>query len=189
MAVELEAKIKVDSCDSYRERLAGLGANHVYTIIEINRIFDTPDQSLFKKGCGLRIRTCSGTGDVSAASLTFKGPQQAGPFKSREELETHLGDADAAVSILHALGYAAVITFEKRREEWNLDGLSVELDEVPRLGCFVEIEGPDEPSVRRVQQQLGLADKPSISDSYIALLINHARANGLAWDHITFEST
>lgn len=187
MGQEIEAKIKVDSCDPTRERLRALNARHIYTILEVNRIFDTPEKRLFKKGCGLRIRTCTGDGSVPAASLTYKGPQQPGPFKSREELETTLGDPDNTVSILEALGYTPVITFEKHREEWKLDGVVVELDEIPRLGCFVEIEGPDEAAVRRVQERLQLAGERSITDSYIALLINHARANNLPFDNIRFD--
>lgn len=187
MGQEIEAKIKVESCDPTRERLRELNARCIYTILEVNRIFDTPDRDLFKKGCGLRIRTCRGEGAVPAASLTYKGPQRPGPFKSREELETTLGEPDNAVSILTALGYTPVITFEKRREEWELDGVVVELDEVPRLGCFVEIEGPDEAAVHCVQDRLQLGSRTPITDSYIALLINHARANNLSFDTIRFD--
>lgn len=187
MSLEIEAKIKVNSCDGTRDRLRELGARRVYAILETNRIFDTPDQSLFGRGCGLRVRTCTGEGDVPAGTLTYKGPLQPGAIKSREELETTLGEPDAAVAILAALGYRPVITFEKRREEWELEGLLVELDRLPRLGCFVEIEGPDEMSVRRVQERLGLGSESTITDSYIALLIGHARENGLPFERVVFE--
>lgn len=187
MPLEIETKVKVDSCDAARSRLEELGARHVCSVLETNQIFDTPDQALFRRGCGLRIRTCRGEGSVPAATLTFKGPQRPGALKTRDELETPVGDADAAMAILEALGYRAVMTFEKRREEWELDGLTIELDELPRLGCFVEIEGPDEPSVRRGQERLDLDDRPSITATYIALLIDHARQNGLDFSKVTFD--
>lgn len=187
MARELEAKIKVVSCEPVRAKLQTLGAGRIYKVLEQNSIFDTPDQQLFKRGCGLRVRTCAGEGDVPPATLTYKGPQEASTLKSRDEIETHVSDSQATMAILHALGFQPVIAFEKRREEWQLDGLSIELDEVPRLGCFVEIEGPDENTVARMQDKLGLAGEPSIQDSYIALLINHARENGLPFECIRFS--
>ena len=187
MPLEIEAKIKVDSCEPVRSRLKALGARRLYRITETNRIFDTPDQSLFRRGSGLRVRTCRGEGEVPGSTLTFKGPALAGAYKSRNELETQVADAASTVDILAALGYRIVITFEKRREEWYAEGLHVSLDEVPRLGSFVEIEGPDEAGVRRVQERLGLADSPSISRSYIALLIDHARERGLAFESVTFD--
>jgi len=187
VALELEAKIRVDSRDAVRRRLRSLGARWVYEVLETNRIFDTPDQRLFHQGCGLRVRSCRGAGQVPAATLTYKGPPRAAALKSREELETHVGDPDQTGAILQAVGFKPVITFEKRREEWELDGLPVELDEVPGLGCFVEIEGPDEPSVNRIRERLDLADHPTIRESYVALLIDHVRQKGLSRDEIRFE--
>lgn len=187
MSLEIEAKLEVDNCDATRDRLRCLGARWVYTVVETNAIFDTADRQLFARGCGLRVRECKGDGDVPSSTLTYKGAQQAGAFKTRPEFETGLADAAAAKDILKALGYDAVMVFEKRREEWALDGLTVELDEVPRLGCYVEIEGPDEAGVRDLQARLGLGDQPSIRESYIALLIEHARENHLDWHDIRFE--
>jgi adenylate cyclase, class 2 len=186
MTLEIEAKIKVESCEPARERLRELGARQVCSVLEINQIFDTPDRQLFGRGCGLRIRTCCGQGDVPPATLTYKGPQQAGPLKSRPESETGVLDPQSTRAILEALGYSPVITFEKRREEWEFEGLQVALDEVPRLGNYIEIEGPDEQQVSNLQHRLGLGDRPCIRDSYIALLINHARENHLSADRITF---
>jgi adenylate cyclase class 2 len=188
MALEIEAKIKVDSCAGARARLGELGARRVYDVLETNELYDTSDQQLFRRGCGLRIRTCRGEGDVPRPALTHKGPQQAGLLKSRDEIETEVTDPTALGDILKSLGYVPVIIFEKRREEWELDGLKIELDEVPRLGSYVEIEGPDEASVRALQARLGLGGHPSIQDSYVALLIDHARRNDLPWDVIRFST-
>lgn len=186
MPNELEAKIKVDSLDDVRRRLSELAATRVCRVLESNRIFDTADRTLFRAGCGLRIRTCTGDGDVPRATLTYKGPQAESRLKSREEIETGLDDAESASAILHALSYVPVIAFEKRRERWRFERCIIELDELPRLGCYVEIEGPDEAAVNDVQQRLGLADRPTIARSYIALLIDHARANNLPSDRIAF---
>ncbi|MBI4579547.1 MAG: class IV adenylate cyclase [Planctomycetes bacterium] len=186
MPLEIEAKIKVDSFDAVRARLVELGAERLCRVLETNRILDTADRRLLSSGRGLRIRTCEGEGTVPPATLTYKGPQQAGALKVREELETGLDDPAAAIAILGGLGFEPALVFQKRRETWRLPEVTIELDELPRLGCYVEIEGPDEPAVTRTQTALGLAAEPLIRTSYIALLIDHARANGLPHDRVVF---
>ena len=74
-----------------------------------------------------------------------------------------------------ALGLRAELTFEKRRESWKLGDCKVELDELPVLGKFVEVEGPSGEAVEAVRAQLRVADHPHISDSYIAMLMKHVQ--------------
>ena len=186
MPLEIEAKLKVDSHDAVRAGILRAGGQFVSCVTEVNAILDTPDRRLLNAGCGLRVRTCEGEGEVPPATLTYKGPQQTHALKVRDELETPVGDAEATLAILSALGFAPVITFEKRRETWKLHGAKVELDKVPRLGCYVEIEAPDEPTIQRVRAAIGLAGQPSIRSSYIALLVEHASSRGLPADRITF---
>jgi adenylate cyclase class 2 len=59
---------------------------------------------------------------------------------------------------------------EKKRRLWQLGGCSVALDQLPSLGDFVEIEGPDENTITNVQQDLGLADLSHIGKSYAQLI-------------------
>jgi predicted adenylyl cyclase CyaB len=184
--LEIEVKVKVDSHGAVRERLRRAGGEYVCRMTEVNTILDTPDRRLFGAGCGLRVRTCRGEGRVPGPTLTYKGPQHPGTVKIREEVETEVHDAEATVQLLNALGFVPAIVFEKRRESWRLDGAMVELDELPRLGCYVEIEADDEAIIQRVRETIGLSSEPTVTANYIALLIEHARANGLPFDHITF---
>ena len=48
--------------------------------------------------------------------------------------------------------------------------MQVALDELPLLGAFVEIEGPDSDTIGQVQAMLGLADVPHTADSYACLI-------------------
>jgi adenylate cyclase class IV len=48
----------------------------------------------------------------------------------------------------------------------------VELDELAGIGCFVEVEGPDEPAIFAVSRALGLAGEP-VSESYLAMVLRH----------------
>jgi adenylate cyclase class IV len=46
----------------------------------------------------------------------------------------------------------------------------VELDELPQLGTFIEIEGPSAAKVMACRKKLGLADEPMIPESYVAMV-------------------
>ena len=76
--------------------------------------------------------------------------------------------------------------FQKRRESWALAGCQVEMDELPHLGTFVEIEGPDEASITAVRDRLALASVPGIIETYIAMLADYCRSHGLSLDDIRF---
>ena len=62
------------------------------------------------------------------------------------------------------------MSIEKKRRLWRLSDCEVALDELPLLGCFVEIEGPDERTIADVQKTLGLSLLPHIQKSYAALM-------------------
>jgi adenylate cyclase class 2 len=102
--------------------------------------------------------------------VTYKGPRAPGPIKKREEIEVAVDDPGHATKLFESLGYSITLSFEKRRETWKLNDCTVELDELPVLGTYVEIEGPSEASVLAIRSQLGLDDHPTITDPYIALL-------------------
>ena len=185
MGVETELKMKVDSHERVRAALRASGAMGVGSVMEINRFFDKPDRALLAEDRGLRIRTNAGS-EQTTHIVTYKGPREKGPMKRREEIEFSVDDPQAAAQVLTALGYQLVLAFEKRRESWELGGCKVELDEVPHLGTFVEIEGADEKSIAAVQKMLRLEESASIADSYIALLMAWREQNNIAHREIRF---
>jgi len=175
---EIEAKFQVTDPEPLRQALRRLGAELRRRVLETNRIFDTPDRRLLNADCGLRIRTerpleRAARGQSPAATLTYKGPRQAGDLKSREELEVCVSDAGGLADILARLGFRPVIVYEKRRETWHIGACEVSLDELPRLGWWLEVEGPDAATVELVIRQLGLADTPPIRQTYVEMAAAH----------------
>ncbi len=194
MPLELESKIAVTGLDPVREKLRAAEAAYCGRVLETNRLLDNDSRRLAESGCGLRVRTvraidaanspASGTNPPAepgaeggqtahpdrGATMTFKGPLQEAAFKQREEIEFELRDSEGVVRLLDALGYQPWLTFEKRRESWRLPPCKVELDELPRLGCFVEVEGPTEGDIRAALAALGLDASHSITKSYAALI-------------------
>ncbi len=179
MAEEIESKIRIVDHEPVRAKLRLAGADYIGRVLEMNHLYDDSSQTLFQHGCGLRIRECKPLdGECPAATITFKGPMHQGPFKQRREIEVEISDARAMIDLLHALGYSEQIVFEKKRESWRADPCKIELDEVPNLGLFVEVEGPDAQTIQDTLNRLGLDPAASIRKSYVAMLMERASTHG-----------
>ena len=169
MSVEIEAKLKVDSAEPVKNKLAELGAEFLAEQLQTDYYFDDPEASLTKTDRCLRLRQ-ELAGDSKKALLTYKGPREKGNFKKREEAEVEVADVDSAKRFILAIGYKGTVVFEKKRLIWRLGECMVSLDELPLLGYFVEIEGPDDEKIADVQRNLGLSDLPHIQESYAYLM-------------------
>jgi predicted adenylyl cyclase CyaB len=180
MSLEIEAKFKVDSHEPVRERLRAARAAFIERGLEVNQLFDRPDGSLRRRGHGLRIRSFDVEGGPTRATLTVKGPRLSGPLKKREEAEIEFTDAEVGVRVLELLGFVRVLRYEKRRESWRLSRCRIELDEPPHLGLYVEIEGPDEKSIVRVQRQLDLVHAEHVPSSYVTMLADYCDSHDIA---------
>ncbi|MEM7576336.1 MAG: class IV adenylate cyclase [Planctomycetota bacterium] len=175
MSIEIEAKLRLADRGAMLERLASLDAKPIATFEEMNTFFDDTNGRLKTSDQGLRVRIeTHDNGDIYIY-VTHKGPRAHGQLKSRSETELVVSDADRAAALMGALGYHPVIAFEKRRQRFELDRCRVELDTLPYIGEFIEIEGPSDDAVMAVRGKLGLADEPLIKASYIALLQDHLR--------------
>jgi len=181
MGLEIEAKMKADDLESLRLRLESAGAVQQGEVLETNTYFDTPDGMLRQSDKGLRLRANhdSSDGDITYV-ITFKGPRQPGALKTRPETEFTVDDPEAATDLFEQLGYQKVLSFEKRRRTWQYLGCKVELDELPYLGTYVEVEGPTAEKVIHARQALGLADQPIVKTGYISLLMTYLAEHHLA---------
>lgn len=188
--LEIEAKIKVDGHESVRGELRAAGARFVTRVLERNHIYDSPSGSLRKAGRALRIRACRVLdGEPVGSIITFKGPVQSGAYKTRHEVNLPVASSDRARELLGALGFVEIARFEKRREVWKLEAAEIDLDELPHLGTFVEIEAPDEETVGRIQDRLGLRGCEHVSKSYLTLLDRACREKGISSRAIEFDSS
>ena len=178
MAIELEAKIEVADLAAVRERLRAAGATGGSRALEVNTFFDTPGHTLLGRDSGLRLRHARDLDNGEERhQLTYKGRQESGALKRREEIEVGITDDAGMTTLLDRLGYAPGLTFEKRRETWHLGGCTIDLDELPQLGTFVEIEGPDEACIMGVRQALGLASEPLVKTGYAHLVATWLKAH------------
>lgn len=188
MPVEIEAKMKLPDHHAVRRKLEELGATPRGRFLEVNTFLDTEDRALLAGDKGLRLRRNRNL-DTNEEQfvLTFKGPRLSGRVKAREELELIVGDGDDALELLEKLGFHRMLSFQKRRDSFRLDECAVELDELPHLGAYLEIEGPDEASVLRVREKLGLANAHLVRASYIALLMAWLQERGKHGKDVVFD--
>ncbi len=169
MQEEIEAKLKVDSLAAVEGRLRECPATFLGETRQRDVYFDTTERKLTRSDECLRLRS-EKVGGRERLVLAYKGPKQQDDYKKRTEIEVEVCDAGAMESLLAALGYGKALAFDKRRRLWRLHECEVALDELPLIGAFVEIEGPDSAVIARVQERLGLSPIPHTSDSYASLI-------------------
>ena len=169
MSTEIEAKLKVESLQDIERKLNQFGAEFLEEQFQKDYYFDDSAGSLFNSDRCLRLRRQATAGDEKIV-LTYKGAKEPADFKKRRELEIEVSDADVAAELLSAMGYDKALVVQKKRRLWRLGGCSIGLDELPLLGSFIEIEGPDERTITDVQSSLGVADLPHIAESYAQLV-------------------
>jgi adenylate cyclase, class 2 len=179
MGKEIEAKMEVFDLDAIRRLLWQARAERVKAELETNTFFDTKDESLLKSDTGLRIRVATDEAGAQRCVVTLKGPHEKGPFKKREEIEFTADDPEAARAVFEHLGFRVALSFQKRRETWNLGSCEVVLDELPHLGTFVEIEGESEGEIEEVRELLHLDGAPAIQTGYAEMIARYLRDRGI----------
>jgi adenylate cyclase class 2 len=177
MRHEIEAKIKVPVLGPVADKLRELGAEFLHDVRQIDTYFTDTNKLLHKNDCGLRIRQ-EFTESRHSTMVTFKGARLQSRYKSRPEYETGISDAGTMEKIFESLGYAKRLTFEKKRAVWQISDCIICLDELPRLGCFVEVEGPDEETISGMLKKLNLPDEPHVTAGYASLMENELKLEG-----------
>lgn len=180
--IEREIKLRFDSVDAARHAVARLdAAPHSARRLQDDRLLDRDDALLRTRGCALRIRR-----DGDEIRVTFKGPVLPGLMKTREELETRVGNADILTRIFEELGFVPRFRYQKYREEYRLDGVLIAIDDTP-IGVFVELEG-DEAAITAAAERLGRTPADYVLGSYRTLFVEHCVANGLPDGDMVFDS-
>ncbi len=182
--LEVEIKLAVASAAEGVAKLLGAGFLPLHErAFEANSVFDTPALELIQSGRLLRLRQFRGE-----AVLTYKGPPEPGPHKTRREIETRVGDGEAMQALLESLGYRVVFRYEKYRTAFArpAENGHAFLDETP-IGCYLELEGaPD--WIDATAAELGFARQDYITLSYGALYREHCRRAGIEPAHMVFAA-
>ena len=189
---ETEAKFKVKSFSAVRRALRAEGGEYLGTVLQTDRYLDTASRSLLNSDTAVRVRTVKVLrspphGQDRRPLLTFKGPIARGKrSKRRREIQTRVDDGAAVVEILRSVGLTRSLMVQKRRASYRMGRCLVELDELPLIGRFVEIEGPNTEKIEAARRKLKLEGK-AITDHYLSLLAAGCKRAGRQCGEITFD--
>ncbi|MET8592449.1 class IV adenylate cyclase [Streptomyces sp. NPDC005078] len=149
MKHEYEAKFLAIDVAGLQTQLTALGATQAFPRTLLTRkIFEN---DALEGGAWVRLRD-----EGTRSTLTLKQVTDATTINGTTEIETEVTDLHAMAEILRSLGMREVRYQENYREEWRLGEVAFDFDTWPDLPTFVEIEGPDEASVRQAAALLDL---------------------------------
>lgn len=170
--LEVEAKIRIESSDTIRNRLKELGAEFDKKTRQTDTYFNSPLRDFAKTDEALRIRT-----EDDLSEITYKGPKIRGTgAKAREEFNVEISDPAVLSNILDRTGFFRSAEVLKTREEYEFMGTKIALDTVDGLGEFIEIEVVTEDRdsaldlIESVRKKLGITGE-HISESYLEMLL------------------
>lgn len=185
MAAILEREIKLGfrHADEAREAILATGATPLRgRRLQEDCLLDTPDDLLRRRRCVLRVRM-----ECGKTLLTFKGPVQLSPMKLREEMETIVGDGLLLLRVLEELGFRVWFRYQKYREEFAHEDVTIALDETP-VGTFVEVEG-SERGIHEMAASLARRPDDYLLDSYRGIFVKHCETHGLPITDMLFEES
>lgn len=148
------------------------------------RVFDYPDDRLFKIGGWVRVRN-----EGDKVTLSYKQLNDR-TLHGTKEVTVTVDDFATTCLFLESIGLEAKSYQETKRESWRLAEAEIELDTWPWIPGFVEIEAKDENTLREIAQLLGFnmakALHGSVETAYQAVYdVTEAEID--AWPEILFS--
>lgn len=149
---EVEVKILEVNEQEIITRLEKLGARKVFAGEICASYFDFPNEILTKEHKILRLRTKG----KDYCELTFKKKLSKEKAKIMEEHElAFTGDTTALRSILAGIGLEEFKIIKKHRISYSLGDLHFELDKMPDIPLFLEIEATSLDKLQEAVEKLG----------------------------------
>jgi adenylate cyclase, class 2 len=172
--LEFELKVGISSLDPVRKQLIGHNAQFCGRIHEHDIYYNAPHCDFGITDEAIRVRYTN-----QHAVVTYKGAKiKASGLKAREELNVVVDSGAVFEQMLARLGFTRTAEVNKWRENYQLSGAAISLDEVEDLGTFVEIEilAEDESSnpaarIEKIAQEIGVYGEPILA-SYLELLLS-----------------
>jgi adenylate cyclase class 2 len=178
--VEIEAKFFIPARQAMRSTILDHGGRVLSgRYLERNFRLDDQETTLAGRDALLRLR--------QGARMTLTYKQGTAQFEKREEIEIEVDDFDRALELLTSLGFSTVAIYEKYREVFHLEPVTLMLDELP-FGCFLEIEGPDLASIQKSAAALELDWEERVQSSYLSIVSRLREALGFEFSEVTFEN-
>lgn len=176
---ELEVKIQLNSREHLQSILAmcqKLYGPPTSQVIQLDEYYDTPEETLKKQDLVIRIRSIG-----ESKTIALKSPRGLLPsgFSDRIELEFLAAEGKEVCQQLERQGLRVRVANEKQRWSFAHQETEVLLDILPFIGCFIEVEGPNEAAINEVLHSLKLSPEMAIRKHYGELMEDKLKELGL----------
>jgi len=179
---EIERKIFDIIPKAITSKLLKMGAKVVFKGLVRVKYFDTKKGEIRKKHELLRVRKM---GDKKV-EICFKCNRKVKDgCKIYDECEFYSSDFDEVSKFFEKLGYLCTCYYEKKRTEFLLKDIKVEMDEYPRIKAFIEIEATDVKKINDLVKKLGLEKNESSSETINEVL--KRKYPKISLNNLTFE--
>ncbi|MCL5411425.1 MAG: CYTH domain-containing protein [Patescibacteria group bacterium] len=181
MKNEYEAKFLEINEEEIKSRLKSLGAKLVKPKQLLSRVI-FENENTRADHSWIRLRN-----EGDRVTLTLKQVVDIKTIRGTREIEIIVDDFDRTVELLEGIGMEKKNYQENYREEWQLNGIIFDFDTWPDIPTFLEIEGPDESSVRQTAKKLGLEYKNAKFGSIDSIYLGEYGRNILNEENLVFR--
>ncbi len=150
---EIECKYLDINISYLTDKIEALGGVKMFSRTFRSYVFDYPDKSLDTKYAWLRLRD-----EGDAIRLAYKQRQGVKDGKNDEgmkEVEVVVDDFEKTAKIFRSLGMEVKFYEEKKRIQYELNGVEVCIDQWPLIPPYAEIEGRSWEEVDTMAEKLG----------------------------------
>lgn len=103
------------------------------------------------------------------------------------EITVKVSDAQKAQELIEALGFPFFREQEKRRHTFTLHEVSVDIDTWPNVPTYVELEGPDEQSLKAVAKALNLDWQKAVFENPLIVIEKYYHIPVGGYRYFTFD--
>lgn len=170
---EIELKFKIPNIDSLLDKLSKLDCKIGETVFQNDTIYvvDLNHVESVENSIWLRVRK-----ENEKVELNLK--KQSAKIQESKEIEFEVSSYEKANQLLDTLGYQKWVVVNKKRRYSNYLNYNLCIDEVERLGSFLEIELlVDEedkkdyiPDLLEVSKLFGLTEENIINSHYDTMI-------------------
>lgn len=139
--IEVEVKLPIYRRSTTEKALREMGFSPLDLIRESDIYFTSDFHDFMVRDEALRIRSSENlTLGTCSYAITYKGPKMDSVSMTRKELETGIEDPEIGRNIFIALGYRELTPVNKLRQYYQLKEIHACVDQVEKLGSFLELE-------------------------------------------------
>jgi len=188
---EVEVKLPIADKEAMNKTIIQAGGVALSCESQVDIYYDHPCRSFSDTDESVRVRHRTRTEEPSITvlgqapvELTYKGPKIDKTTQTRIEYTVYLDekDSESMAQILLNTGFKRVTKIVKQRELFEIEGISISLDVVTDVGCYIEFElmakGEDEMKnarnrILKLVRHLGLDEKDMVQVSYLELYLEN----------------